>query len=85
MYSIPFESFQTFLDLFLMEYFKVKLKRNGDKAIYLKPKDKRPLGKPWRGKDLIEIGWEGVDSVNLVQDRDKWWVLANTVKNLRVP
>jgi len=31
-----------------------------------------------------EIGWEGVDWLNLSQDWDKWPVLANTVLNLRV-
>jgi hypothetical protein len=31
--------------------------------------------------DLTEIGWEGVDWIDLAQ----WRVLVNTVKNLRVP
>jgi hypothetical protein len=35
--------------------------------------------------DLREIGWEGVDCMHLTQDRDQWWVLVNTVMNLRVP
>jgi hypothetical protein len=35
--------------------------------------------------DLIEIGWGGVDWIDLVQDRDQWWALVNTVMNLRVP
>jgi hypothetical protein len=35
--------------------------------------------------DLREIGWDGVDWVDLAQDRDKWRALANTVINLRVP
>jgi hypothetical protein len=34
--------------------------------------------------DLSEIGWDGVDWVDLAQDRDKWRVLVNTVMNLRV-
>jgi hypothetical protein len=35
--------------------------------------------------DLREIGWDGVDWVDLVQDRDNWRALVNTVMNLRVP
>jgi hypothetical protein len=35
--------------------------------------------------DLKEIGWEGVDWINLAHDRDQWWVLVNTAMNLLVP
>jgi len=35
--------------------------------------------------DLWEIGWEGVDWIHLVQDRDHWWAVVNTVMNLPVP
>jgi hypothetical protein len=28
--------------------------------------------------DLREIGWDGVDSIDLVQDRDQWRALVNT-------
>jgi len=31
------------------------------------------------------VGWERVHGMHLVQDRDQWWVLANTTMNLRVP
>jgi hypothetical protein len=34
---------------------------------------------------LREIGWGGVDWIDLVQDRDQWRALVNTVMNLRVP
>jgi hypothetical protein len=35
--------------------------------------------------DLPELGWSGVDSIGLAQDRDKWKALVNAVMNLRVP
>jgi hypothetical protein len=34
--------------------------------------------------DLREIGWGSVDWIQLVQDRDWWRALVNTVMNLRV-
>lgn len=33
--------------------------------------------------DLKEIKWEGIDWINLVQDRDEWWALVNMMWNLR--
>jgi hypothetical protein len=35
--------------------------------------------------DLRETEWEGVDWMHLVQDRDQWRAVVNTVINLRVP
>jgi len=35
--------------------------------------------------DLREIGWEGVNWMHLVQDRDHWQALVNTVVNLQIP
>jgi hypothetical protein len=35
--------------------------------------------------DLREIGCDGVDWVDLAQDREKWRALVNTVMKLRVP
>jgi hypothetical protein len=29
--------------------------------------------------------WDGVDSMDIAQDRDQWRALVNTVLNLRVP
>jgi hypothetical protein len=34
--------------------------------------------------DLREIGREIVDWIYLDEDRDQWWVLVNTVMNIRV-
>jgi hypothetical protein len=55
------------------------------------PEGKRPLGRPRRRcvdnikMDLREIGWDGMDSLDLAEDRDQWRALVNTVMNLRVP
>jgi hypothetical protein len=35
--------------------------------------------------DLREIGWDGMDWIDLAQDRDQWRALVNTLMNLRVP
>jgi hypothetical protein len=35
--------------------------------------------------DLREIEWDGIDWIDLAQDRDKYRALVNTVMNLRVP
>jgi hypothetical protein len=56
-----------------------------------KPESKRPLERPrhrWVNNikmDLREIGWDGMDWIDLTQDRAKWRALVNTVMNLRIP
>ena len=56
-----------------------------------KPEGKRPLGRPRRRwehnikMDLQEVGGSSEDWMELAQDRDRWWALVSTVRNLRVP
>jgi hypothetical protein len=35
--------------------------------------------------EFMETGSEGVDWMHLIQDRDQWWALVNTVMELRSP
>jgi hypothetical protein len=35
--------------------------------------------------NLREIGWDGMDWIDLSQNRNQWRALVNTVMNLRVP
>jgi hypothetical protein len=35
--------------------------------------------------DLREIGWDGMEWINLAQDMDQWRALVKTVMNLQVP
>jgi len=36
-------------------------------------------------KFLEQIGWEEVDWTDLVQNKDKWWVVVKTVINFWIP
>jgi hypothetical protein len=49
-----------------------------------KPEGKRPLGRP-RRMWVDNIKMDGVDWIDMAQDRDQWRALMNTVLNLRVP
>jgi hypothetical protein len=35
--------------------------------------------------DLVEVGWDDVDWIGLVKDRNRWRAHVNLVLNLRVP
>jgi hypothetical protein len=35
--------------------------------------------------DLREKEWDGIDWIDLTQDRGQWRALVNTIMNLRVP
>jgi hypothetical protein len=65
--------------------------RNAYRILMGTAEDKRPLGRPRRRwvhnikMDLREMGWNGVDWIDVVQDRDHWRALLGTVMNLRVP
>jgi hypothetical protein len=56
-----------------------------------RPEGKRPLGRSrhrWEDNikmDLRETGINGVNWIQLAQDRVQWQACVNTVMNLRVP
>jgi hypothetical protein len=64
---------------------------NGCRMLVGNPEEKRPLGRPRRRWEINiktgirEIGFGGMDWIDLTQDRDKWRALVITVMNFRVP
>ena len=56
-----------------------------------KSEGNRPMGRPrprWEDNikmDFQEVGGSCGDWMELVQDRERWRALVNTVRNLRVP
>jgi hypothetical protein len=48
-------------------------------------KTKTQVGGQYYKWILREIEWNGMDWINLVQDRDHWRAFVNTIMNLRVP
>jgi hypothetical protein len=65
--------------------------RNAYRILVGKPEGKTPLERPRRRwldnikMDLRVIGWDGMDWIELAQDRDQWKALVNAAMNLRVP
>jgi hypothetical protein len=66
-------------------------KRNAYRILVGKPEVKKPTGRLRRRwvdnikMNLREIGWGGVDWIDLARDRDQWRALVNTEMNIRVP
>jgi hypothetical protein len=65
--------------------------RNAYRILMGMPEGKRPLGRSRRRwvnnikMDLRGTGWDGMDWIDLAQNRDQWRALVNAVMNFRVP
>jgi hypothetical protein len=65
--------------------------RNSYRLLVGNPEGKKPLGIPRCRrvdnikKDFREIGWDGVDWIDMAHDRDRWSALVNKVLNIRIP
>ena len=61
------------------------------RVVVREPEGKRPLGRPrhrWEDNikmDSQEVECEGMDWIDLAEDRDRWRTLLNAVMNRRVP
>jgi hypothetical protein len=70
---------------------RIREKKNSYKIFVRKPERNRPIGRPrrrWQDNikmDLREIGWGGMDWIDLAQDMEQWKTLVNTVMNIQVP
>jgi hypothetical protein len=70
---------------------RIREKRSTCRILVENSEGKRPVRKPRRRwvdnikMNIREIGWDGVDWIDLAHDRDQWRALLNTVMNLRVP
>jgi hypothetical protein len=66
-------------------------KRNAHRISVGKPGGKRQLERPRRRyvnnikMNLREIGWDGMNWIDVVRDREQYRALVNTVMNLGVP
>jgi hypothetical protein len=70
---------------------RMRTKLNACRILMGRPEVKRPLGRPrrrWVGNnkmDLRGIVLGGMNLIDLLEDRDQWKALVNTVMNFRVP
>jgi hypothetical protein len=70
---------------------RIEEKRNAYRTLVGTPERKRQLGRPRRwwveniNMNLREIGWGGMDCIDLAPNRDQCRALVKTAMNLLVP
>jgi hypothetical protein len=70
---------------------RMRQKRNVYRLLVGKPVGRRPLGRPRRTwidnikMEVLEIGLNAVDWIDLAQDRYRWSTFVNALMNLLVP
>jgi hypothetical protein len=66
-------------------------RRGAYRVLVGRPEQWRPLGRPrhrWEDNikmDIQDMGWGGMDWIDLAQNRDTWQAVVNVVVNLWVP
>ena len=66
-------------------------RRGAYRVLVGRPEGRIPSGRPrhrWEENIKIvlqEVGWRGMNWIDLAQDRDRWRALVNAVMKLRVP
>jgi hypothetical protein len=66
-------------------------KRGAYRVLVNKPEERKSLqdisvdGGKNINMDVQGIEWDGLNWIDLAQDRGKWWVVLNMVVNLRFP
>jgi hypothetical protein len=64
---------------------QMEAKMNAYRILVRNPEGRRPRRR-WEDNikiDLGEMGWRGMDWIDLDRDRDQWRAVVNTVLNLR--
>jgi hypothetical protein len=63
-------------------------RRNAYRILVGKPEGKRPIRRRWVDNikmDRREIGWDGMDLIDVAENRDQWRAPVNTAMSLLVP